>query len=123
MAIPKKGSRLITVDDVVYRWRIRHKPTYGQGIGESPLRLAVQLADAPGRVLLVSLRCHRPDTWLGEEAAMVRPALVAMAITKALHSGWLPSQRGSQVRLDLSRDDLAGLAEIRPALSFTRFRA
>ncbi|MFI6297620.1 hypothetical protein ACIBEJ_38915 [Nonomuraea sp. NPDC050790] len=87
MAIPKKGSRLITVDGVRYRWRIRHKPSYGQGIGEEP--------------------------------ATVRPALVAMAITRALQSGWHPTHRGSQVRLSLSRDDLAGLADIRPTLSFT----
>lgn len=31
VAIPKKGSRLISVDGTAYRWRIRHKPTYSQG--------------------------------------------------------------------------------------------
>lgn len=30
MSTLKKGSRLITVDGVTYRWRIRHKPTYHQ---------------------------------------------------------------------------------------------
>ncbi|MEV4356719.1 hypothetical protein [Nonomuraea sp. NPDC049625] len=30
MAIPKKGSPLITVDGTVIRWRVRHKPTYGR---------------------------------------------------------------------------------------------
>ncbi|MER5319826.1 hypothetical protein [Streptosporangium roseum] len=31
-AMPKKGSRLITV----YRWRVRHKPTYRQGNSWTP---------------------------------------------------------------------------------------
>lgn len=30
MAIPKKGSRLIVVDDTTYRWLIRRKATYMQ---------------------------------------------------------------------------------------------
>lgn len=62
MAIPKKGSRLITVDGVVYRWRIRHKPTYCQDDGWGPMTFAVQLADSPAAVLLVSLPFHRPDS-------------------------------------------------------------
>ncbi|MFB7652959.1 MULTISPECIES: hypothetical protein [unclassified Streptomyces] len=28
MALVKKGSRLITVDDTIYRWRLRERPTY-----------------------------------------------------------------------------------------------
>jgi hypothetical protein len=28
MSIPKKGSRIVTVEGICYRWRIRHKPTY-----------------------------------------------------------------------------------------------
>lgn len=31
MAIPKKGSRLITVDGIVYRWWVRRKPTSARG--------------------------------------------------------------------------------------------
>ncbi|MFE0146234.1 hypothetical protein ACFWY5_03785 [Nonomuraea sp. NPDC059007] len=123
MAIPKKGSRLITVDGVVYRWRIRHKPTYDQGNGWSPMTFAVQLADAPAQVLVVSLPFHRPDSWLGEETATVRPALVAAVVARALHAGWRPDQNGSHVRLDLSRDNLAALAEILPVLSFASYRA
>lgn len=36
MAIPKKGSRLIAVDEVQYRWRVRGKPTYCQEMNWSP---------------------------------------------------------------------------------------
>lgn len=31
MALVRKGSRLITVDGVTYRWRLRGRPTYDQG--------------------------------------------------------------------------------------------
>ncbi|WP_431882884.1 hypothetical protein [Micromonospora gifhornensis] len=31
--LTRKGSRLITVDGVVYRWRARGRPTYAQALG------------------------------------------------------------------------------------------
>ena len=39
MAIPKKGSRLITVDGTGFRWRVRRKPTYCQGNSRGPMTL------------------------------------------------------------------------------------
>ena len=53
MTLMKKGSRLIVVDDVTYRWRVRGKPTYCQGLGWSPLTYAVELAADPGTTLVV----------------------------------------------------------------------
>ncbi|MEV4094777.1 hypothetical protein [Streptosporangium saharense] len=106
MSIPKKGSRLITVDGVTYRWRIRRKPTYCQANSWGPLTFAVELADAPGRVLLVSLPCSRPDAWLGERAMAVRPALVSATIRRALHHGWDPHRAGNALTLRLTEDDL-----------------
>ncbi|WP_182908124.1 hypothetical protein [Microbispora sp. H13382] len=50
MSLPKKGSRVITVSDVAYRWRVRHKPTYCQGNGWTPMTFAVELAEKPGNV-------------------------------------------------------------------------
>ncbi|MEU6430197.1 hypothetical protein ABZ860_30265 [Microbispora sp. NPDC046973] len=107
MAIPRKGSRPITVDGVVYRWRIRRKPTYHQGNGWSPLTFAVQPAEEPWRVLLVSLPFLRPDAWLGERTMSVRPALVAAVIRLALRRGWDPHQAGPAFDLDVTEDDLA----------------
>ncbi|MEU8280290.1 hypothetical protein ACFYOK_20680 [Microbispora bryophytorum] len=107
MTIPRKGSRPITVDGVAYRWRIRHKPTYHQGNGWSPLTFAVQSAEGPGRVLLVSLPFLRPDAWLGERTMAVRPALVAAVIRVALQHGWDPRQAGLAVDLGVTEDDLA----------------
>src|SRR5690242_2146820 len=66
VAIPKKGSRLITVDGTVFRWRVRHKPTYCQGMAWAPLSFAAERAEEPGAVLVVSLPRARPDNWLAE---------------------------------------------------------
>lgn len=106
MSIPKKGSRLIAVDGVTYRWRIRRKPTYCQANSWGPLTFAVEAADGPGRVLLVSLPCSRPDAWLGERAMAVRPALVSATIRRALNHGWAPHQTGNALTLSLTEDDL-----------------
>ncbi|MEV4300010.1 hypothetical protein [Microbispora rosea] len=108
MAIPRKGSRLITVDGVAYRWRIRRKPTYRQAI-EGSLTFAIELAEGPGRVLLVSLPFSRPDAWVGERAMAVRPALVAEVVRMALGQGWDPCQAGRAFDLDVTEDDLAAM--------------
>ncbi|GLX10481.1 hypothetical protein Misp03_74070 [Microbispora sp. NBRC 16548] len=115
VAIPRKGSRLITVDGVAYRWRIRRKPTYDQGNGWSPLTFAVQPAEGPGRVLLVSLPFVRPDAWLGERTMAVRPALVAAVVRMALGRGWGPWQAGPAVGLDVTEDDLTEMLGGPPA--------
>ncbi len=57
MAIPKKGSRLITIDDMTFRWRVRRKPTCRQGNSWGPMTFVVELPGVSGRVLLVSLPC------------------------------------------------------------------
>ncbi|WP_432926673.1 hypothetical protein ACQPZZ_36580 [Microbispora sp. CA-135349] len=108
MAIPRKGSRLITVDGVAYRWRIRRKPAYGQAI-EGALTFAIELAEGPGRVLLVSLPFSRPDAWVGERTMAVRPALVAAVVRMALGQGWDPCRAGRAFDLDVTEDDLAAM--------------
>jgi hypothetical protein len=60
MTLPRKGSRLITVDGTVYRWAVRPKPTYSQGLGAT-MTFAVE---------------------------PVRPAEVAEAVRAALEAGF-----------------------------------
>ncbi|MFI6734783.1 hypothetical protein ACIBI9_17795 [Nonomuraea sp. NPDC050451] len=109
MAIPKKGSRLITVDGIVFRWRVRHKPTYDEGMAWSPLSFAVERAEKPGRVLVVSLPCARPDNWLGERTIAARPVLVAGCIRRAVEQGWDAGQPGPGFTLTVTDDELAAL--------------
>ncbi|MEU6729084.1 hypothetical protein ABZ917_35715 [Nonomuraea wenchangensis] len=114
MAIPKKGSRLITVDGTVFRWRVRRKPTYDQGNSWGPMTFAVELAGASGRVLLVSLPCSRPDAWWGERTMAIRPALVTATIRTALNHGWGPQQAGNAYELALTDEDLTELMNGQP---------
>lgn len=117
MAIPKKGSRLITVDGTGFRWRIRRKPTYCQGNSWGPMTFAVEPADASGRVLLVSLPCSRPDAWSGERTTAIRPALVTATIRMALDRGWDPQRTGNAYNLELTDGDLTDLMNGPPTYS------
>ncbi|WP_067129474.1 hypothetical protein [Microtetraspora malaysiensis] len=107
MTLPKKGSRPITVSDVAYRWRVRNKPTYCQGNGWTRMTFAVELAEKPGSVLLVTLPHARPDNWILEQSASVRPALVAQCIRRATNEGWAPHHFGSAHRVELTREEVS----------------
>lgn len=107
MALPKTGSRYIVVDELRYRWRIRHKPSYGQGLAETGLVLAVELATLPACTLLVQFQQSRPDNWLGKVSISIKPGLVAQAIRLALSLGWQAANRGSAFVLKLTPSDLA----------------
>ncbi|MFG1838163.1 hypothetical protein ACGFH8_06965 [Micromonospora sp. NPDC049175] len=102
MAINKRGSRRIVVDDKGYRWLIRRKPTYCQGLTWSPLSFAVERTDPPGcATLIVELASPRPDNWVNATAAPVLPSAVASAIRQALERGWQPDHPGSPFMLNL----------------------
>lgn len=102
MSLVRKGSRLIVVDGDTYRWRIRHKPSYSQGNGWTPLTFAVQDAATPGTILVVQPGQPHPGNWLGLPTTPVRPADVAKAIRIARVQGWAPRANGSPFVLELS---------------------
>ncbi|WP_442805460.1 hypothetical protein [Streptomyces sp. GMR22] len=102
MALVRKGSRRIVVDGTAYRWRLRRRPTYLQGLAWSPCTFAVEHAEAPGTTLVVTTSQPHPSNWLGREAKPVRPADVAEAIELALGTGWDPEAPGRPFHLDLS---------------------
>ncbi|MFJ8579335.1 hypothetical protein [Micromonospora sp. NPDC093277] len=95
MALVKKGSRLITVDGITYRWRVRGRPTYAQALCENPLAVAVEQVDCKGRVLLVGMPQDHPSNWFGGPAVPVLPSAVAAIVRKALAEGWQPTQPGT----------------------------
>ncbi len=94
MAILKKGSRLLTVDGVQYRWRVRNRPTYAQAL-DMTLILAVEQADSPGAKLVVGLPQAHPGNWMGSTAIGVLPSDVTGYIRSALASGWHPDAPGA----------------------------
>ncbi|MGN9783602.1 hypothetical protein ACTMTF_19365 [Nonomuraea sp. ZG12] len=111
MAMPKKGSRLITVDGAAFRWRVSHRPTYSEDRSWSPLTFVAERAEEPASALVVSLPCARPDNWLGKRTIAVRPVLVAGCIRQALAQGWRSSRRGPGFTLTITEDELADLLD------------
>ncbi|CAL9481676.1 hypothetical protein SUDANB108_03065 [Streptomyces sp. enrichment culture] len=102
MALVGKGSRRIVVDGTVYRWRLRGRPTYYQGLAWSPCAFAVEHADTPGTTLVVITNQPHPSNWIGREAEPVLPSGVAAAVRHALREGWTPTAPGSSFQLDQS---------------------
>lgn len=104
MAIPITGSRRIIVADTAYRWRVRSKPTYAQGLAWSPLSFAVELEADGLSTLVVEVDAARPDNWVNAPGAVVAPSIVRRAIFMAMDAGWRPREAGSPHTLSLSLD-------------------
>ncbi|GGX99252.1 hypothetical protein [Streptomyces minutiscleroticus] len=102
MALGRKGARRIVVDGTTYRWRLRRRPTYFQGLAWTPCTFAVEHADTPGTTLVVTTDQPHPSNWIGREAEPVLPSDVARVIDRALREGWLPTAPGSPFHLGLS---------------------
>ncbi|MEU4609338.1 hypothetical protein [Streptomyces umbrinus] len=102
MTLVRKGSRRIVVDGTAYRWRLRGRPTYSQGLTWLPCTYAVEHADTPGMTLVVTTDQPHPSNWIGREAEPVLPSSVAAAVQLALHRGWTPKASGSAFHLDQS---------------------
>ncbi|MFG2573257.1 hypothetical protein [Streptomyces sp. NPDC048481] len=109
MALVRKGSRRIDVDGTLYRWRLRGRPTYSQGLAWSPCTFAVEHADTPGATLVVTTDQPHPSNWIGREAEPVLPSGVAAAVRLALREGWTPTVPGSAFHLDQSAGFTASL--------------
>lgn len=108
MTLARKGSRQITVGSVVYRWKVRGRPTYDQGMGWSPLTFVVEQVCPSGSLLLVSLPCAHPSNWLILPSVPVLPQTVASAIALGLENGWQPSKPGPAFLLAMEDSAVAG---------------
>lgn len=103
----KQGSRLITVDGNEYRWKVRGRPTYDQGMAWAPLTFVVEHAERPGARLVVSLPCAHPGNWVMAPAGVALPSTVASAIKTAMNTGWRPTRPGPERNLALDESDVA----------------
>jgi hypothetical protein len=102
MALARKGARRIIVDGTAYRWRLRRRPTYDQGLCWSPCTFAVEHADVPGTTLVVTTNQPHAGNWMAREAHPILPSDVARAVAHALRQGWNPTAQGSPFHLDWS---------------------
>jgi hypothetical protein len=106
VTLASKGSRRIVVDDLVFRWLVRRRPTYCQGLGWAPLTFVTELVDASGASLVVALPYAHPGNWLGLPTTSVRPATVAAGIRKAMAAAWQPRRPGPAFTLSLDEAPL-----------------
>ncbi|MFD4996008.1 hypothetical protein [Streptomyces buecherae] len=111
MALNSKGSRRITVDGIEYRWRIRRKPSYAQGLCWTPMTYAVEAVSGsqPGTTLIVTSGQAHPSNWVGVDTESIRPAHVAASIREARDQGWEPARGGPPFPLDRSAGFIARL--------------
>ncbi|MFE0877429.1 hypothetical protein ACFW4X_21655 [Streptomyces smyrnaeus] len=108
VALNKKGSRRTAVDGIEYRWRIRRKPSYMQGLCWTPMTYAVEaVSSQPGTLLIITSGQAHPSNWVGVETEPIRPAHVAISIREAREQGWDPARAGSPFQLDRSAGFIA----------------
>jgi hypothetical protein len=77
-ALAKKGTRLIKIDGVEYRWVVQPDDEPGLGI-------VVELSENPGQRMM---------TWI-DRGNIISPWLVRKAILYALKQGWHPEEKGT----------------------------
>ncbi len=112
MALIKKKSRGITVNQNRYRYQI--SSTKIDHAGNYSLNLTVQVDDGFGSVLKV-LGLLTRDYWLDfsefgvrlnkDHYPIITPKYVANVIKLALSQGWKPNNSGSSFELEITNDD------------------
>lgn len=107
MAIPKKGSRKITVNDVNFRWLIRRKSTYGQtDYGYGKLHVAVELEENPKTSLFIYTDRKHPSDIETEKVTPITPFDISNWIKQALLIGWNLSSNGKPFRAKIENEVL-----------------
>lgn len=104
MGVPRKGSRRLNLDGVVYRWCVRGN--HGRSRGASPVRLTLTCqrdVERPGRPLQVvlvgkSVASAPPDE--GRTTVVpLGPRDVRSILAYALRAGWDPMEAGAPFSL------------------------
>jgi hypothetical protein len=113
MALSKKGSRIITVDGVKYRWLIRRKATYTQSCYlDGCLHVAIELAQSPGMMLLLWTDRPHPEGYaiLPMDVIPITPADIANWIRQSLELGWKPELKDGTLTFNVSENQVLEIA-------------
>ncbi len=97
MALAKKGSRSILVDEVQYRWKARSET-------DGTTHVVVELYNAPQQSVVAFFQSHPFDD--PEERRMITPATVTAIIAYALKNGWDPEKKAKQLNLGFLDDQI-----------------
>ncbi|MDT0559555.1 hypothetical protein RM697_12900 [Ichthyenterobacterium sp. W332] len=112
MALPKKKSRLITVNNEKYRYVIS-AGKYNEN-WEFDLNITVQLATGEGCKLKVKGLITR-DYWLDfpnditskEDYPVLTPLEISIIITCSLKSGWNPELKGKPYIININNNQIS----------------
>ncbi|MFE4925428.1 hypothetical protein [Streptomyces sp. NPDC056661] len=91
MALPKKHSRLLTLDSVHYRWQVSRNSCCQYCGGGLEATFVVQQVEPQGALLIVDAPEH---------TSPIVPAIVTASIRRAISRGWRPTQPGRPFHLD-----------------------
>lgn len=102
MALPKKGLRKITVDEMRYGWSATGNDGW--------ISLTVAPLNNGGQILTTAFNYHHKvveegisengGTWRSlEQQLIITPYIVRQSIQYALKKGWNPSEKGPQFTL------------------------
>lgn len=96
MAIPKKGTRIITVEQERYRWLIRRKATYTQSVyGTGRIHIAIEHAEPPGTALFIYTDREHSKDCNTKPVMPVTPTDISNWVKQALQLNWKPELKGS----------------------------
>lgn len=109
MALPKKGTRSITVQQKTYRWGVS---SAGQGM----LVVTIQSAGEAGQLIRVYMKADVPvmsaateqagDSPLAQERRAIKPSDVEAIIAEAVQQGWEPEKKGTPLSFEWRGDVL-----------------
>ncbi|WP_086933395.1 hypothetical protein [Agarilytica rhodophyticola] len=94
MSLPRKGSRVINVEGISYRWLVRARPTYTQACQDGYMVAAVEQENVKGSTLSIKFKWQRPDVAINIHPNSVTPKLVESCIKSAISEGWRRSEPG-----------------------------
>jgi hypothetical protein len=112
MAIAKKGSRIICVDGVKYRWLIQRKPSDSQYCYpqlHSGLDVAIECIDWPETTLVLWTDRQHPLHLISEKPIV--PADIANWIRQSLELGWKPELKGGTLIFNIVENQVVEVTD------------
>ena len=107
MAVRKKGSRRIVVDDVAYLWRFPRRPTRYQEDGFPEVIVTVSRENCRQAVLVLFFpNRYHPNGPIDAPVRPVLPSDVAKGIRDARAAGWKDDEPSPQFGLLVREDAL-----------------
>src|SRR4051812_11609673 len=103
MALARRGTRKIQVDNTAYRWVVSPDDGF--------MRIVIEKAEVEGQRLSVQIDYNDQPSASGKsvQGQRIAPSLIRQIILEAPCLGWTPEKRGKELFLRLEGGDLLHL--------------